>query len=296
MAAVEPNDLGSKGELDVFDPGSVCTLVSLDALGYATGTPTPNAATVAANNYGKLQILTGFEISSGAAIYVSAAVPANTNKAYKYSVVPNDKTHTGGQIFVGTDTFGPDGAVRVGHGGTLYGQATMLMGNVAVGAGGKFKPGDGSGTFTVTGDCDLSDGGAGGGETDIQIGGTGMADDDKPGTDFDQLIATGTVTLGGTLSVSFRPGYTPKSGDEFHVIHAGDIVGSFASITSPGLTFVEKIEDNEFVLTVTEVAVGSPPDITSPATATATVGQPFTYQIVATNERSATTPPACPPG
>ena len=276
------NSKGSTGELDVFDPGTTWTCFELDAGGVDLAGYVGGTGTVAANNYGVLRVTSDFYVSSTASVYVNTAVPANANTTFPYKVAPSDKTHAGGQIYVGTDPNCPDGAIRVGHGGRLDGQAKNLFGNVVVGAGGTFAPGEGQGTFTVTGDCDLSDGGAGGGTTDIQLGGTG-GEDKTAGTDYDQLIVTGTATLGGTLTVSLKAGYTPVANDEFRVVHAGAIAGAFAAIVSPGVVLEPKIDDGDLVLTVTEVAIGSPPDITSPAAATATAGQFFSYQIVADN-------------
>ena len=269
---------GSIGELDVFDPGSMWTCSELDAGGLEDAQPNAGTGTVAANNYGLIRALQSFYISPTALVYVSAAVPANTNTSFKYKFAPSDTTHAGAQIFVGSDDYGPDATIRVGTGGTLYGQAKNLTGNVTVGAEGRFKPGDGLGTFTITGDCDLDDNGHGGGETDIQLGGS-----DTPGTGYDQLIVSGSVTLGGTLNVSLKDGYKPAQGDKFHVIQTDAISGSFAQVVSPGLVLLQEPDEDGLTLEVSEVAIGSPPDITSPATATGTVGQPLSYQIVADN-------------
>ena len=272
---------GSTAEMDVFDPGSLWTCASLAVGGFEGSAPNAGNATVAANNTGALRVLSSLYLSPTAAVYVSQAVPANANTAFKHPVRPLGTAHVGGQIFVGTDSFCPDATLRVGTGGTLYGQVKNLYGNVEIGAGGVFKPGDGKGTFTVTGNCDLSDGGAGGGETDLQFAKGG--DDNVPGTDFDQLVVNGTVTLGGTLKVSLRAGYTPVPGDKFHVVQTAAISGTFAQVVSPGISLIQELDETGLTLEVTKVAVGSPPDITSPAAATGTVGQPFSYQIVADN-------------
>ncbi len=276
--AVEPNETGNKGELDVFDPGSVWTCKSLEAIGNGVGDTNSDTVIIGVNNYGVLRVLSDMSVSNPASIYVSKAVPANTNTAFKYGLAPSDTTHPAGRIYVGTDAHGPDGAIRVGHNGTLYGQAKTMHADVVVGAGGVFKPGNGEGKFNVTGDCDLDDAGAGGGETDVQLGGS-----DTPGTDYDQLVVSGTVTLGGTLNVALKDGYKPVAGDKFHIIQTDKIEGSFAKIVSPGLTLLEEKDEDGLTLEVSEVAVGSPPDITSPSAASTTVGKSFTYRIVADN-------------
>lgn len=54
-----------------------------------------------------------------------------------------------------------------------------------------------------------------------------------PGTDFGQFQATGTCTLGGTLTVASAPGFTPSPGQSFPVITCGGRTGTFATENSP---------------------------------------------------------------
>ncbi len=60
----------------------------------------------------------------------------------------------------------------------------------------------------------------------IEIGGT------SPGTGYDQLVITGTATLGGTLNVSLINGFTPASGDTFQILTFASRGGSTFAATN----------------------------------------------------------------
>ncbi len=49
------------------------------------------------------------------------------------------------------------------------------------------------------------------------------------GAQYDQLIVTGTVTLGGALNVAFVNGFNPATNDAFTIVQSGAISGTFAS-------------------------------------------------------------------
>ena len=52
--------------------------------------------------------------------------------------------------------------------------------------------------------------------------------------DAGSMAATGVASVGGTLAVSFGPGYAPKVGDTLTVLRAQSVQGQFAQITVPG--------------------------------------------------------------
>ncbi|MES2776937.1 MAG: hypothetical protein V4722_22360 [Bacteroidota bacterium] len=58
----------------------------------------------------------------------------------------------------------------------------------------------------------------------IEVNGTGVA-----GTHFDQVVVSGTATLGGTLSLAVN--YTATIGDQFVIVSAGAISGTFGTLT-----------------------------------------------------------------
>jgi hypothetical protein len=60
--------------------------------------------------------------------------------------------------------------------------------------------------------------------TTIEIGGA------TPGTTHDQIAALGAIGAAGTLQVNLINGYVPVPGDEYAILDAASITGSFASI------------------------------------------------------------------
>ncbi len=56
-----------------------------------------------------------------------------------------------------------------------------------------------------------------------------------PGTGHDKLIVTGTLTLGGTLDVSFIDGFNAIAGDSYDILDWGSRSGSFSTINLPTL-------------------------------------------------------------
>ena len=65
------------------------------------------------------------------------------------------------------------------------------------------------------------------GELTIELGGTG-------GSQFDQLQVTGTATLTGTLRVLLISSFTPNVGDQFVILTAGTVSGTFSNPILPG--------------------------------------------------------------
>jgi hypothetical protein len=109
-------------------------------------------------------------------------------------------------------------------GGTLSGQGT-LTGAVS-NASATVAPG----TPTTVGKISLvgSSGNytqKGSGALNIKIGGTSTGQ-------FDQLVASGTVSLGGSLNVSTINGFSPQPGNTFTIVTGASISGKFSSITS----------------------------------------------------------------
>jgi hypothetical protein len=94
----------------------------------------------------------------------------------------------------------------------------------------------------------------------------------------------GSATLGGTLEVTFLNGFLPHTGDVFKPIQIdGTVSGDFAQITfrgvGPGFQVQGQFVGGFYQLTALNDATAAPL-ITSPTSATATLGQPFIYQIV----------------
>ena len=106
----------------------------------------------------------------------------------------------------------------IGSGTTLGGSGTV--GNVTVQSDGSIGPGNGPGILSV-GDFSLS------GTLEIEISGTTV------GTQYDQVSVTGTVTLGGDLSVSMLNSFLASGGDSFTIIdndNADAVSGTFSGL------------------------------------------------------------------
>jgi hypothetical protein len=111
-----------------------------------------------------------------------------------------------------------DGPVTV-SGGVLEGNGTL--GGPVSNTGGTVAPGSSPGTLTITGDYTQ---GAGGTLAE-EITGT------TPGTEFDQLLVGGVLSLDGTLAID-SSSFTPASTDTFKIISgATSRSGTFATIT-----------------------------------------------------------------
>ena len=62
---------------------------------------------------------------------------------------------------------------------------------------------------------------------EMEIGGL------TPGTQHDQIVVSGTATLGGRLDIPLINGFQPTLGDSVTIISGGTITGGFAEATSP---------------------------------------------------------------
>ena len=118
-------------------------------------------------------------------------------------------------------TLGVGGTGLVLAGGTLKGGGT-IVGNVNNQTG-VVSPGASPGILTITGNYTQSPTGT----LNVEIAGT------TPGTQYDQLIVSGTATLDGNLSVSLLSGFIPSAGNTFNVLQAGSVSGTFASTSLP---------------------------------------------------------------
>ena len=87
------------------------------------------------------------------------------------------------------------------------------------------SPGNSPASVSFGGDASL----ASSSELDIELGGT------TPGMQYDQLLVTGQLSLGGTLDVLLT-GLTPAAGQSFDILDWGSLVGTFSSISLPTLT------------------------------------------------------------
>ncbi len=134
---------------------------------------------------------------------------------------------TGGTLVVGGPNFlVPAVATAVIVGGPVTGTGTFAP--LLVHDDGALGPGDPLGAMGIGGGYTVRTGLSGGPLLDIQLGGTGVGQ-------ADQLNATGTCTLAGTLTVTLVNGYVPALGDSFPVVRCLSIVGTFGIVNLPTL-------------------------------------------------------------
>lgn len=112
--------------------------------------------------------------------------------------------------------------------------------------GGTISPGVSPGLITVDGDYTQQETGL----LIIELGGT------TAGTEYDQLVVTGTATMHGTLTVTVLPGFTPQVGDTFFIIDHVTGTGTFDTVSLPpldgGLEMEIDFSDDGVTLTVVE--------------------------------------------
>lgn len=113
--------------------------------------------------------------------------------------------------------------------------------------GGKLKGTGTAGNVTIT-NATVAPGNSPGAlhVTSLAFNGTSTFEEEiagaTAGTQYDQLIASGTVNLGSS-TLSLNPSYTPANGTVFTIVQAGTVTGTFAgladgaTVTANGLTF-----------------------------------------------------------
>jgi len=159
---------------------------------------------------------------------------------------------SGGSCVVGQTAEAPiPGTVLVATFGRFY-LGGRLIGSVLVRPGGQLLPGSSPGHAAVEGNVTF----AAGTSLEMELGGQGA------GTGFDQIEATGTVTLGGRLDFVFRDGFAPTNGQSFELVRGGAVTGSFSEVNvaglAPGFTYtLVNSGGTSLVLTATSTGVAT---------------------------------------
>ncbi len=112
---------------------------------------------------------------------------------------------------------------------TLSGAGTInLASDQTLDFAGTLAPGNSPGIITVDGNLVLNSAAV----IAMELAGAGGV----AGTDFDQILVTGDLTLGGTLQLTLLNGYLPSIGQTFQLFDAANISGIFASYDLPTLS------------------------------------------------------------
>jgi autotransporter-associated beta strand protein len=215
--------------------GGTLSVASDDNLG--SGTLTINASNLA---------ITGSTNIDNNIVLVSSATVNSTAAATLSGVISGSgsltKTGNSALTLSGTNTYG--GATTVSAGplvvaGALNGTTSVsvvsgatIMGsgsvtNLLVNSGGILSPGNSLGIFTVNGNLQMDSGST----LAVEINGT------TAGTDYDQVIVSGTVGIAGNLAATH--GYTAGQGDSYTIIvndMADAITGTFSGLAEGATT------------------------------------------------------------
>jgi 6-phosphogluconolactonase (cycloisomerase 2 family) len=86
----------------------------------------------------------------------------------------------------------------------------------------------------------------------IESGGTMVAalNGTKAGTQYDQIISTSSVALGGTLDLQFGNGFSPSPTNSFAILSFASSTGSFAKVVTPSSTCAAKLTTTSTSLSV----------------------------------------------
>lgn len=118
------------------------------------------------------------------------------------------------------------GGLTLGAGQSVTGSGTVV-GTLTLGDGASAGPGFSPGLLTVQGDTVLHDGSM----LVLEIASAGTA-----GTDYDQLLVTGDLSVeGGTLAVVASQSYTASNGDAFNLLNFNSAQGGFDALILPEL-------------------------------------------------------------
>lgn len=155
-------------------------------------------------------------------IDIQAGAILETDGFVTYSLQPGQTLSGGGRLrtrhgFSDTElTIAPTSQVR----GSLTIETGLVVNS------GRLSPGFSPGIITIDGDYV----GEFDGVLEMEVGGL------TPGTQHDQLIVTGSASLGGRLELRLINNFVPAVNSQIVIIDADDVSGQFHSILAPELT------------------------------------------------------------
>ena len=237
-------DAGSTGTLNLNDGGTLIVSDTTDtAVSSGGGTATFNFAggTLKSNGSNSLTVTSNATLAAGTTSTIDTDGQTGTVSGILSGAGSLTKSGSGTLILSGTNTY--TGATTLSAGsllingstansaftinaGTLGGAGTV--GALTVNSGGTLAPGNSPGIVNVTGNLILNSGSI----IAMELAGAGGT----PGTDFDQIAVTGTMTAGGTLNVTALNDFTPAVGQSFQLFNASSIGGTFSAINLPTLS------------------------------------------------------------
>ncbi|MBL8792817.1 MAG: autotransporter-associated beta strand repeat-containing protein, partial [Planctomycetia bacterium] len=197
------------GTLSVLASETVTTLNAVDGAIVSLGSST--TLTVSSGSFAGDMTGSGGFTKTGGGTFTFTSVSSND--------YAGTTTVSGGTLLV-NGSLAAGGAVQVASGATLGGSGSV--GDVTVASGGFLAPGTSIETLEVV-DLDQS------GTLTIEL--TGDSDEPVAGTDYDQVIASGTITLSGTLVIA-PSSFTAPLGTTYTIIKnngASSVIGAFSN-------------------------------------------------------------------
>lgn len=200
----------------------------------ATGVVNVNStlATYDVGNSGAITVNSGGAINNQIGNLVNGGGSRTTiNSGGEINLLGGTTMELNGALLVNNGTV--TGTVNVNYGSLAKG--TGSYGVVNVNEGGVYSPGSSPGISTADA-VNFQTGSftSGAPRLVMELGGT------TPGTQYDQLHVTGTLTLNGTLDVrlvNLGAGvFSPQAGNSFDLLDWGTISGTFSAIQLPTLT------------------------------------------------------------
>lgn len=152
------------------------------------------------------------------------------------------QSETSFEINLGSGTLDPGETLTLGASDSLIGSGTLSSNLVN---GGSVSPGASPGTINVSGNYTQNVTGV----LEMELGGT------TAGTEYDQLVVSGSAALDGTLQVSLDNSFNPVLGDSFTLMTYASSTGSFSTTNLPitlgeGLHWEIDQQDTALVLRV----------------------------------------------
>ena len=141
--------------------------------------------------------------------------------------------------------------------GIIQGVGTFDLGGAAFANNGTMNPGTPgtAGTLSLTGADPMSSTSI----LNIDIGGLTV------GTQYDQLAASGSAALSGTLNVNLISSYVPDVGDTFTLLTYASMTGTFDAVVLPPLSGEKSWNAPSYGTTSLTLGVGPTPCVSAPS-------------------------------